>query len=99
MANKIKTKVKNEFEMKDLGRINHILGMRIEYNQHNVIATVEQSGYIAKALEDLDLQNTKRKSIKMSTNLTLSNEDSPIKEDHSDEMKAKPCAQAIGNLN
>ncbi|TIC01693.1 hypothetical protein E3Q16_03662 [Wallemia mellicola] len=35
----------------------------------------------------------------MSTNLTLSNEDSPSSEDHSDEMKTKPYAQAIGRLN
>lgn len=99
MADKIKLKLKDEFEMKDLGTINHILGMKINYNQDQGIATLDQSGYIAKALEDLDLQNTKRKSIPMSTNLTLSNEDSPSTKDHIDEMKTKPYAQAIGKLN
>ncbi|TIB68352.1 hypothetical protein E3Q23_04414 [Wallemia mellicola] len=63
------------------------------------IATLDQSGYIAKAIEDLNLQNIKRKTIPMSTNLTLSNEDSPNTEDQSDEMKSKPYAQAIGKLN
>ncbi|TIC08634.1 hypothetical protein E3Q15_03899 [Wallemia mellicola] len=85
--------------MEDLGKINHILGMKIDYNQDMVIATLDQSGYIAKAIEDLNLQNIKRKTIPMSTNLTLSNEDSPNTEDQSDEMKSKPYAQAIGKLN
>ena len=85
--------------MEDLGKINHILGMKIDYNQDMGIATLDQSGYIAKAIEDLNLQNIKRKTIPMSTNLTLSNEDSPNTEDQSDEMKSKPYAQAIGKLN
>ncbi|TIC40727.1 hypothetical protein E3Q08_03599 [Wallemia mellicola] len=68
-------------------------------NQDKGVPTLDQSGYIAKAITDLNLQNTKRKSIPMSTNLTLSNEDSPSSEDHSDEMKTKPYAQAIGKLN
>ncbi|TIB94943.1 hypothetical protein E3Q17_04423 [Wallemia mellicola] len=75
--------------MKDLGKINQDMG----------IATLDQSGYIANAIEDLTLQNIKRKTIPMSTNLTLSNEDSPNTEDQSAEMKSKPYAQAIGKLN
>ncbi|TIC28442.1 rve-domain-containing protein [Wallemia mellicola] len=98
-ANKIKSKLKVEFEMKDLGNINHILGMKVDYDQEKGTATIDQSGYIAKAIEDLNLQSIKRKSIPMSTNLTLSNEDSPKIEDHIDEMKTKPYAQAIGKLN
>ena len=83
----------------DLGQVSHILGMHVNYDQPSGHATIDQSGYIARALDDLNLQNVKRRIIPMNTNLHLSIDDGPSSTEEKEEMMSKPYAQAVGKLN
>ena len=95
----IKELLTERFEMKDLGVVNHLLGLKIQYDIDKGVAQVDLAGYIRNTLEALNLTGIRRRSTPMSTNLTLSIEDAPKSEEEKIEMKCKPYAQAIGALN
>ena len=57
--NVLKIKLANAFEMKDLGAIKQILGMRITIDRKNCKLTLSQNEYIQKTMKIFNMHNAK----------------------------------------
>ena len=55
----IKQKLFSQFDMKDLGDANHILGMRITRDRTNGLLYLSQKEYVHKVLERFNMQKGK----------------------------------------
>lgn len=65
----LKKELMKEFEMKDFGSVNHILGMQIR--RQNGMITIDQSSYIKNILERFKMENCKPVKTPMETGLKL----------------------------
>ena len=74
----------SQFDMKDLGDANHILGMRITRDRTNGLLYLSQKEYVHKVLEHFNMQKGKSLSTPLPAYLKLSKNDCP----KSDEEKA-----------
>lgn len=70
----IKLKLKPEFEMKDLGRANIILGMEIKSDMNNCILYLNQRSYVKKILERLSILECKHVSLPIANYFKISSE-------------------------
>ena len=51
----------SQFDMKDLGEANFILGIKLWQNRKNRMLGLSQVGYIDKVLEQFSMQNSKKR--------------------------------------
>ena len=56
----VKDWLKNQFEMKDLGEANYILGIKILRDRKNKLLALSQSSYIDRILARFNMENSKR---------------------------------------
>lgn len=57
MKNKLKEELMKTFEMKDLGRATHVLGMRLKQEHNKII--LDQRNYIQKVLQQFNMADCK----------------------------------------
>ena len=95
--NEVKTKLSNEFEMKDLGCARRILGIEIKRPDSNTI-TLSQSDYIQKLLLKYGMSNCKGVSTPLSQHFKLSNAQSPTTDADRLKMDKVPYASCVGSL-
>ena len=62
--------MKEEFKIKDLGRAQHVLGMKISYNENGSIR-VDQEHYVKGLLKKYDMENSNSFGTPMQSNLKL----------------------------
>jgi hypothetical protein len=94
---KLKRQMSEEFEMKDLGAANQILGMSIFRNKDGSL-TLSQEKYIGKVLEKFSLKDAKIRSTPLGSHFKLSKVQSPKSDEDKKEMAKVPYASAVGSL-
>ena len=71
-VNKLKTLLRKEFDMKDLGATKKILGMEIHRDRDAKKLWLSQKGYIEKVLEKFNMNNEKSVSTPLANHFKLS---------------------------
>nr|GEW95285.1 Gag-Pol polyprotein [Tanacetum cinerariifolium] len=96
--NKLKAQLAREFEMKDLGPANKILGMQIHQDRVSRKIWLSQKSYVKKILQRFNMQDCKTISTLFPTNVKLSSKMSPSSEKERMEMSCVLYASAVGSL-
>ncbi|KAE8685043.1 hypothetical protein F3Y22_tig00111101pilonHSYRG00028 [Hibiscus syriacus] len=94
----LKAQLAREFEMKDLGSANKILGMQIHRDRSNRKIWLSQKNYLKKILSRFSMQDCKPISTSLPINFKLSSNMSPSSEKEMMEMSRVPYASAVGSL-
>ncbi|KAL4271204.1 hypothetical protein GQ457_13G028940 [Hibiscus cannabinus] len=94
----LKARLAREFEMKDLGPENKILGMQIHRDRSNRKIWLSQKNYLKKILSRFSMQDCKPISTPLPINFKLSSSMSPSSEEERMEMSRVPYASAVGSL-
>ncbi|KAH9747317.1 hypothetical protein KPL70_004670 [Citrus sinensis] len=92
------TYYKREFEMKDLGPVNKILGMQIHRDRNNMKIWLSQKNYLKKILRRFNMQDCKSISTPLSVNFKLSSSMCPSNKAERKEMSRVSYASAVGSL-
>jgi hypothetical protein len=71
----VKAQLSREFEMKDLGELQHFLGMRISRHPNGSIS-IDQNGYIRQILERFGMESSKPVSTPVAAGSRLTPNDS-----------------------
>ncbi|KAE8665844.1 Retrovirus-related Pol polyprotein from transposon TNT 1-94 [Hibiscus syriacus] len=93
----LKAQLGREFEMKDLGSTNKILGMQIHRDKSNRKIWLSQKNYLKKILSRFSMQDCKPISTPLPINFKLSSSMSPSSEEEM-EMSRVPYVLAVGSL-
>ncbi|GJX23727.1 retrovirus-related pol polyprotein from transposon TNT 1-94 [Tanacetum coccineum] len=96
--NKLKAQLAREFEMKELGPANKILGMQIHRDRVSRKIWLSQKSYVKKILQRFNMQDCKQISTPFPTDVKLSSKMSPSSEKERMEMSRVPYASAVGSL-
>lgn len=100
-ANKI-SEVKNAlakvFQIKDLGQISYLLGIKVKYNQANRTLKLSQRQYIVDMLNRFKLTNCNSVTTPMDSGTQLSKALCPKSEEEREEMRNIPYMNAVGAL-
>ena len=94
----LKAQLAREFEMKDLGPANKILGMQIHRDRNNRKIWLSQKNYLKKILRRFNMQDCKSISTPLPVNFKLSSSMCPSNEAERMEMSRVPYASAVGRL-
>ncbi|KAH9659037.1 Integrase catalytic domain-containing protein [Citrus sinensis] len=94
----LKAQLAREFEMKDLGPANKILGMQIHRDRNNRKIWLSQKNYLKKILRRFNMQDCKSISTPLPVNFKLSSSMCPSNEVERKEMSRVPYASAVGSL-
>nr|GEW42722.1 retrovirus-related Pol polyprotein from transposon TNT 1-94 [Tanacetum cinerariifolium] len=95
---KLKAQLAREFEMKDLGPANKILGMQIHQDRVSRKIWLSQKSYVKKILQRFNMQDCKPISTSFPSNVKLSSKMSHSSEEERMEMSRVPYASAVGSL-
>ncbi|GKE79111.1 retrovirus-related pol polyprotein from transposon TNT 1-94 [Tanacetum coccineum] len=93
-----KSLLKKEFDMKELGEANKILGMEIVRDRSRKILRVSKSGYVSKILNNFRIDNGKSVQMPLGGHFKLSLKDFPVREFDVERMSKVPYANAVGTL-
>ncbi|KAK9218753.1 hypothetical protein WN943_007390 [Citrus x changshan-huyou] len=94
----LKAQLAREFEMKDLGPANKILGMQIHRDRNNRKIWLSQKNYLKKILRRFNMQDCKSISTPLPVNFKLSSSMRPSNEAERNDMSRVPYASAVGSL-
>lgn len=95
---KLKNKLNESFDMKDLGPVKKILGMQILRDRKKGKLWLSQENYIEKVLERFNMDKAKSVSCPLAAHFKLSKSQSPSSEEEREEMEKVPYASAVGCL-
>ena len=87
-----------QFDMKDLGEANYILGIKLIRDRKNKLLALSQASYIDKILVRFNMENSKRGSLPFRHGIHLSKEQSPKTPEQKERMSRIPYASAVGSL-
>ena len=73
----IKVWLSSQFDMKDLGEVNFILGIKLCQDRKNKMLGLSQTGYIDRVLERFSMQNSKKGLLPFRHGISLSNDQKP----------------------
>ncbi|KAH9752597.1 hypothetical protein KPL71_014753 [Citrus sinensis] len=94
----LKAQLAREFEMKDLGPANKLLGMQIYRDRNSRKIWLSQKNYLKKILRRFNMQDYKSISTSLPVNFKLSSSMCPTNEAERREMSRVPYASAVGSL-
>ena len=95
----LKKQLASEFEMKDLGDAQRILGMEIRRDNKNVSAWLTQKSYLKKVLERFDIDNkTKPVCTPLAPHFKLSYSSCPKSQEKRNYMARVPYVSVVGSL-
>ena len=94
----LKTKLAEEFSIKDLGPTKKILGMRISKEREKRLLKISQAKYMKKVLKRFNMLNVKPVNVPLGGHFKLSKAQDPPTEDEKALMSKVPYASAVGNL-
>ncbi|MBY3556005.1 hypothetical protein HGI15_21915, partial [Modestobacter lapidis] len=98
MIRTVKDLLAKQFEMKDLGAANFILGMHIRRDRARRRLWLGQERYIEGILKKFNMTDCKPVGTPMSVGVKLSAEQSPQNEEEKEQMASIPYASAVGSL-
>ena len=90
--------LKKQFDMKDLGEANHILGIKLLRDRKNKVLALSQASYIDKIVTRFGMKNSKRGLLPFRHGVHLSKEQSPKTPEEKELMSKKPYASVVGSL-
>ena len=88
----------SQFDMKDLGEANFILGIKLWRDCKNKILGLSQTGYIDKVLEWFSMQNSKKGLLPFRHGVPLFDDQRPKTHEEENMMRQVPYASAVGSL-
>ena len=94
----LKSKLNENFDMKDLGNASHILGMCIVRDRTKKVLFLDQSAYIGKVLKRFNMDGGKAAGSPLASYVKLSLSDCPISDEEKAEMAKVPYSSAVGSL-
>ena len=94
----LKAQLAREFDMKDLGPANKILGMQIHRDRKDRRIWLSQKNYLQKVLRRFNMQDCKPITTPLPVNYKLSSSMCPSNEAERMEMSRVPYASAVGSL-
>ena len=95
---KRKVWLSSQFDMKDLGEANFILGIKLWRDCKNKMLGLSQAGYIDKVLERFSMQNSKKWLLPFRHGVPLSDDQRPKTQEEEDMMRQIPYASTVGSL-
>ncbi|KAH9650169.1 hypothetical protein KPL70_026264 [Citrus sinensis] len=96
---RLKKQLASEFEMKDLGDAQKILGMEIRRDKKNGSVWLTQKSYLKKVLERFGMDDkTKPVCTPLAPHFKLSSSSCPKSQEESDYMARVPYASVVGSL-
>ncbi|KAH9752071.1 hypothetical protein KPL71_014550 [Citrus sinensis] len=96
---RLKKQLAYEFEMKDLGDAQRILGMEIRRDKKNESVWLTQKSYLKKVLERFGMDDkTKQVCTPLAPHFKLSSSSCPRSQEERDYMARVPYASAVGSL-
>ena len=93
----VKEELRSSYEIKNLGEVKYILGMKIERTNDGSIKLL-QCIYSKCVLECFGMTDAKSRSTPLPPGITLSINDLPETQDKADEMKKVPYHKTLGLL-
>ncbi|KAL0553858.1 hypothetical protein IC582_007762 [Cucumis melo] len=87
-----------QFQMKDLGEAQYVLGIQIIRDRKNKTLALSQATYIDKLLVRYLMQNSKKGLLPFRHGVHLSKEQSPKTPQEVEDMRRIPYASAVGSL-
>src|SRR5438270_107917 len=96
--NLLKKQLNDEFEMKDLGAAQRILGMDIIRDRKAGKVKLSQKAYIEKILQRFNMSESNLVTIPFAAHFKLSANLSPITEEEVEHMSSVPYSSAVGNI-
>lgn len=87
-----------QFDMKDLGEVGHILGIKVLRDRKKRMLGLSQASYIDTILTRFSMQNSKKGFLPFRHGIALSKEQCPRTPKEIENMKAVPYASAVGSL-
>ena len=97
-VNRLKARLKLEFEMKDLGDARVILGMEIVRDRKSRTLRLTQKSYIQKILNRFNLDGAKSESTSLPSHIKITKDDCPAGDIGKAEMSKISYASAVGSL-
>jgi hypothetical protein len=98
MIKTVKGLLAKQFEMKDLGAANYILGMHIKRDRAQRRLWLGQKKYVEGVLKKFNMSDCKPIGTPMSVGVKLSAEQSPKDDEEKEQMARIPYASAVGSL-
>jgi len=93
----VKEELRSSYEIKNLGEVKYILGMKIERTDDGSIKLL-QCAYSKCVLKRFGITDAKSRSTPLPPGITLSINDLPETQDKADEMKRVPYHETLGSL-
>ena len=94
----LKAQLTRQFDMKDLGEAQYVLGIQIERDRTRRILRIGQQEYIRRVINRFNMSDAKGRATPMEISNQLSKEDSPVTESDKDDMKTVPYGSAVGAI-
>ncbi|XP_060974304.1 secreted RxLR effector protein 161-like [Cannabis sativa] len=94
----MKSWLKSEFEMKDLGFASKILGINIKRNRSKGLLVLDQEDYIKKIIEKFSMGDSKITKQPMTNQYILSKDQCPKTQAEKEEMSEVPYSNAVGSI-
>jgi hypothetical protein len=95
---RFKAKLRERFEISDLGELTWLLGLKVERNRSARTLALSQHAYVDTVLERFHLEDAKPASIPMHVGASLSLEQSPSTHEETCDMQDVPYQRGIGSL-
>ncbi|XP_073219580.1 uncharacterized protein [Cicer arietinum] len=95
---KLRSQLKKEFDMKDLGPTKRILRMKIIKIREQGKLTTSQESYIGKVLNRFNISESKVVNSRLAAHFKLSSAMSPNTNQEAEDMRNIPYASAIGSI-
>ena len=94
----VKVWLSSQFDMKDLGEANFILGIKLWQDHKNKMLGLSQSGYIDNVLKQFGMQNSKKGLLPFRHGVPLSDDQRPKTLEEENMMRQVPYASIVGSL-
>ena len=94
----VKVWLASNFDMKDLGKISYILGIKLLRDRKNKTIGLSQASYIDKVLTRFSMSASKKGFLPFRSGITLSQSQCPKTPKERNSMIGVPYASAVGSL-
>ena len=94
----VKGYLKKQFDMKDLGEANYILGIKLLRDQKNRMLALSQASYIDQIVARFGMENCKKGLLPFRHGICLSKGQSPKPLEEKELMSKKPYVSVVGSL-
>ena len=94
----VKGWLQKQFDIKDLGETNYILGIKLLRDRKNKVLALSQALYIDKILARFSMENSKKGTLPFRHGVHLSKEQSPKTLEQKERMSRIPFASTVGSL-